>query len=99
MAWLNCAQSLGRVPPLILCGHSAASLPPQATFDPGQNNVPVRTPAFSAVTQIGSASFHQKGSSVAMVKVSPGLAPSSILFATMPLRRSEEHTSELQSLM
>src|SRR3546814_965040 len=71
-------------------------------------------PAFSASTQIGEAAVHQKGSSLAIVKISPGRAGSSIRLATMPCRsgtspvtsvqwlgkvRSEEHTSELQSLM
>ncbi|PAV93249.1 hypothetical protein WR25_12916 [Diploscapter pachys] len=63
---------------------SGSNVPPQPTLAPGQNIVAVRTPAFSAVTQIGSPSFHQKGSSLAMVKVSPGRAESSIVLPTMP---------------
>ena len=46
-----------------ICGVHAEQLdafvPPQGTLEPGQNMVAVRTPAFSAVTQMGSASFHQ----------------------------------------
>jgi len=83
-AWLNCCQSSGRVAFATAPWLSGSNVPPQPTLAPGQNIVAVRTPAFSAVTQIGSASFHQKGSSLAMVKVSPGRAESSIVLPTMP---------------
>ena len=40
-----------------------------STSDPGQNIVPVFRPAFSAVTQIGSAWSHHAVSLLCMVKV------------------------------
>src|SRR3546814_18129249 len=68
------------------CGQSAARVPPQATLAPGQNIVAVRMPAFSASTQIGEAAFHQKGSSLAIVEISPGRAGASIRLSTEPCR-------------
>src|SRR3546814_2800522 len=80
------------------CGQSAARVPPQATLAPGQNIVAVRMPAFSASTQIGEAAFHQKGSSLAIVKISPGRAGSSIRLATMPCRSGTSPVTSVQWL-
>ena len=56
--------------------------------DPGQDTVPVRIFARSAVTQMGSASSHQRRSSTARVlliaNLTPGMASSVMLLATMP---------------
>ncbi len=69
----NGHQSSGRVPPVTSCGQASAVVPPQATFDPGQNIVALWIPAFSAVTHTGSAAFHQNGSLLSsMVNLPPG---------------------------
>ena len=52
--------------------------------------------ASSAVNQIGAALFHQNGSSLAMVKTSPGRLGSSIMLAAMPCRSGRTPVTMVQ---